>query len=402
MSNKETTHKYDIKELEDKVHEAYVALKEIDDAGTRTEFFETVWTLTRVILEVTTDDPVLGKVEDIKEVSYDYAVNLFERIITGTFVPEVREGYTKIPWTRYIKLSLRSVIFSKLNESELTKLFGDARFIFEYEEDILDGKYVSDNTIENTAARSFLAKILFKKLRMFYSKKEIKRLFPIASDLFYIQKQKIISLKLPKDVRDFSIVLLALAKRLIVSEGYRVSEGSIEHLRDALKSVVKSTIFLATVSNSRIFPLPLLLSLDVDSLYRLVTVAGGKTIKVPSMRDLESLIGGVLSAGKMMLDGKDVDKALKEVKKEYGLVMANTINIHDFINNILECVKREEVAGEPLVEVVLSSMRSLEKLFDTVVDSCDKLSGDAILHHYTELNKLLTNVTGSLVKVTEG
>jgi hypothetical protein len=315
------------------------------------------------------------------------------------FTPTVAEGYVKIPWTRYIKLSLRSVIFAKLNESELTKLFGDARFIFEYEE--AGDKYVPDNTIENAVVRKFLAKILFKKLRMFYSKKEIDRLFPIASDLFYIQKQKVISPHLPKDVRDFSIVLLALAKRLVMSEGYRNDEESIEHVRDSLKSVVKSTVFLATVSNSRIFPMSLLLSLDIDSLYRLVTVAGGKTIKIPSMRDLESLIGGVLSVGKMLLDGTDVDKALREVKKEYGLVMANTINIHDFINNILECVKREDVSGEPLIEVVLSSMRSLEKLFDTVIETCDELSGEAILHHYTELNKLLTNVTGSLVKVSE-
>ena len=36
MSKKDAAHKYDIKELEDKLHEAYIALKEVDDADTRT------------------------------------------------------------------------------------------------------------------------------------------------------------------------------------------------------------------------------------------------------------------------------------------------------------------------------------------------------------------------------
>jgi hypothetical protein len=410
---KKKHHVYNISQIEKNASDAYRRLKKKDTPSSRTKFFETIYNLALTILKVSSEDhkgsknnhdSILSRVEDKEFVAHEYSTALFERVITGNFVFEI-EDHKKIPWTPYIRLSIRDTIFKKLNEIEVNNVIDGVMQVVNFEDEYLGNKYVSAHTVEDARARKFLPHELLRRLKVFYSYDEIKRLLSISLELLgskhYAKKVRAFTKEVPVDVRDFSIVLVSLAKRLIVSEGYNVDDKNIGGLKNALSSAVKSTVFLATVANTKLFPIELFLSLDIDCLYRLVTVAGGTTIRIPTTRELDSLIAGVLSAGQVILDGKDIDSALKTVKKNYSLVMANTVNIHKFIENILVLAKDENVGGKPLINMVLSSMKSLSTVFSEVVNKSGELNGEAILHHYTELNKLLTNVTSSLLEINE-
>ena len=174
--------------------------------------------------------------------------------------------------------------------------------------------------------------------------------------------------KTPQDLQSFCVTLVALSKRLVADQypKSRDISSNAPSVQKLLKSSLRSSIFLSAVANSEMFPKELLLSLDIDSLYRLVQVCGGQSIRVPFAEELDSLLCAVVSTSKIITEGKDIDKAISDAKEACGLTMTKQINIRYFVSKLTKTfdIFKEDEQKKPLIEVLLGSLKTLTDSLD--------------------------------------
>lgn len=393
---KKPKHRYKLSDLEDKISDAYAAFQIDDTQLTRTKLYLTIKDLAYAILEVGKWNSV-----DFDEVSYEYAVYLFERLVLGTFKPR---GYdnSRFPWQHYIRKNIRHVIM-QVNNSNACWF----ELIEDLEQYVDEGSadFVEENTADLQVGRDSLSNKLFKSLRMFYPMEEIKRILPISVELISNKSRYLIKDIMPKDVREFSIILISLSKRLI-------HDHNINHDPDIpkselvkmLSSSVRSTVFLSSVVNSTFFPKELLLALDIDSLYRLIQVMEGQTIRVPTLREMDTIIGSVVAVSKAITEGSDIEDGLKESKEKYGLIFSNHINVKSFISKSVESYNifgENTVTTEPMINILLMSVKSLEILFKKLNRGIDGESSSELLDSYRVLSDSFNAFTKNLVNISD-
>ena len=141
----------------------------------------------------------------------------------------------------------------------------------------------------------------------------------------------------------------------------------------------------------------------MESLYRLSTLMGGKTIRVPTLRDIESLVGGVSAISDVLIEGKDPDRALKDVKEELGLIFSHRINLKNFVHQALESYNLfgEDQDSRPLVYMLLGAMSCLDKTFDGLALRSAEASVGELAESYKAMVTCCAKFTDSLVKISE-
>lgn len=394
---KKAKHKFNLKDLEDKAIAAYAEWEQEDNQFTRTRIFTTVKELSYAILSVGAYDKF--KI-DYEKVSYEYAIYLFQRIIMGTFK---MHGYTgRFPLQDYIRKNVKHVIFTMRDIDVWRDVVSDLEFLMDQ-----GGLSELDSVIDDTPApahfidRNVYAGKLLDLLRMYYTYDEIRRLLAISVEHIYGNWYQYVSPSTPDDIRDFVIVLVSSAKRIVRIENiFFGTDTKRSTVKRALSSAVRSTVFMSTVVNSKFFPKELLLSLDLDSLYRIVAVMGGKTLRVPTQRELDTLIGGVITASKVILEGKDIKKTVKESRNEYDLVFSSHIDIQYFVSKAVENfnIFKDGSSSEPLINLLVSSISSLDKLFKKSNFSAQDSS--ELMKQYCELSNAFSNITTALLNIS--
>lgn len=401
-NNQNAKYKYNMKELEDLALDAYAAWKADDSQANRLEFFNTVKDLAFAILKVGNFDK---HDLDSEKVSYEYALYLFERVVFGNFV---LEGLTngRFPLNQYIRLNIKHVIHSIDKNQSWIEVISELEYSIGESPSLYDNTTFTKNEIEDKILNKVYPN-LTKMLKIYFSFEEIKRLLPLSMDLFYssssYQNQFIISPNAPSDIKDFSIVLVSIVKKhcsdhsLIFSTGARSSD-----FKKAFNAALRSTVFLSSVVNSSFFPKELLLSLDIDSLYRITSILGGQTVRIPSTRELDTLIGAVITVSKIISEGKNLDEALEQGKEDYDLVLANHINIQSFISKMLQSynIFKEDTPSQPIINMLLGSIKSLDTLFSHLQKKAKDAPADKLLKQYCELSSSFSQFTDSLVKVS--
>jgi hypothetical protein len=403
-------YRFNLFELEEKVlHSYHEWEKNKLDHTLRTNLFLSIKNIAYAILSV--GDFVKYEI-DFDKTAYEYALNLLERIIK----PETNEGKKpfrfvannpggRFPVQNYINLNIRDTIFSMKKENGWKNLVEDLEFYLNKIGDEEAKSFDEINPIENNLQNFFYAKKLLKSLRIFYSFEDIRRLLYISLDLIYSNKSYLISDNIPNEIKDFTITLICLAKKLTYQSNINFSiDIKKDDLQKLLLSATRSTIMLATVANSNLFSKELLLSLDIDSLNRLVAVAGGKVIKVPTKKDLETLIGSIVCISKSVMEGEDPISNLNKIKYDYDLVFNSGITITKTISKVIETfdVFKEDNNSKALINLLVISVKSLDVLFQKLVDKSDDLPVDTILKQYTELNASFSRFTESLVSIKKG
>ena len=389
-------HKYDLTKLESAALAAYANWASDDSQEHRTVLFETVRDLAYAILQV---GPFKKYNIDYEVIAYEYSLYLFQRFILGSFRLIAKDRF---PLQLYISKNIRHVIFSH-NSGAWQELITDMEFLV----DSASVNVFQEEPVNSYKAidKKFYAQSLMKVVELYYSKAEINRLLPIALDMIFSNSRYAVSPSLPTDLKDFSIILIAASKRFTNYDNIFFTTGvKKSDLKTALKSATRSTVFLSTVVNSTFFPKELLLSLDIDSLYRLVSVMGGNTIRIPTMRELDTVLGAVVSISRMLLEDKPIESSLNETKLDYDLVFSNHVNLQYFISKSMESFNLfkndDSKASEPMINVIASSIQSLDVILQSLQERVSSESSDSLLNQYVGLSDTLAKFTDGLIKIS--
>lgn len=400
LTKPKSEYKFDLKDLESKGILAHANWKELDNNKTRTDMFMAIKDLAYAILVVGN----FRKYEvDPEKVSYEYAIYLFERIIIGSFkmIPKDKE-INRFPLQNYVNKNLMHVIFTMKDSDTWQELVSDLEVLSDRQAGSPDSDH-DKNPSHNAFARGQLAGKVLGILRVYYTYEEIRRLLSISVDYLYGNWYYYVSSDMPVDIRDFIIVLVSAAKRVVRQENiFYSTDVKTKDLKKAFSSAVRSTVFLSTVANYEFFPKELLLSLDIDSLYRLVGVMGGKTLRVPTSKELDTLLGGVVTVSRAITEGKDPAKAIKEAKEDYNLIFSSHINVQHFISKAMETfnVLREDSPSEPMINLLVTSINALDVVFKKLNKDLDSKDTESVLRQYCELSKSFSQLSDSLVKIS--
>ena len=387
------TYKFNLTDLEEKALNSYSLWKEDNSEETRTKLFLGIKNLAFAILSVGR-----WKKENIDHdlAAYEYGVYLLTRILNG-FKLESPEG-RKFALQAYMRLNLNHVVFTNLDDL-VNDVIGDIEYVLKKSGDVLDSLISEEVTLDSKLDEFFLSKKVYKSLGIFYSTEEVDRLLPLSLDI-YFNNQEFYNTKAPKEIIEFLKVLIALAKRIVRTFGVdKKVDLPKESVKNILSSTIKSSVFLAAVVNSDFFSKELLLALDIDSLYRLIDLQGGKTIRIPTQRELDTLVGTILSSSKVILEGKDLTSSIAESKKDLDLVFTRRVHLKKFVSQAIDVYNLigKDETSDPLINMVTISIKTLDSLLGKVVN--DMESKEIILDQYVELSKLINTFTKSLIEI---
>ena len=373
-------YRYNFKLLEKDLETAYRCFCLDNSSSTRTDLYHRIKEISFAILSVGSKWSKYNI--DYDTISYKYSLYLLERMITKRFRPKYTSDH--FPWVNYINKNILHVVNTCREDNLWHELVKDLEFLVDQNACVFDKVSEDGGNQEDYIAEKQLAATLYKSLRIFYSDKEIRRILPIAIDIVSSDGCTAIHKGLNKDLKDFTVVLISLAKRIIsensVSRFYEVSKTDF---KKAMSSSVRSSLFLSSVANSNIFPKELLLSLDYDSLYRIVQVAGGKCIRIPNQGELDSLMGAVLSVSNRILEGKKIDDSISTAKRDLDLVFSKQIDIQSFVTKMVDTIEihGEDKSSEPLIELLSKSLKDVKNILDQymkvkIADNSKKTFGD--------------------------
>lgn len=401
--------KYDLKALEDAALDAHAAWKADDGSETRTALFIGFRELADAVLHV---GPFEKFEIDYQHIAYEYALYLFERVITGSF--ELVALRDRFPLQLYVSKNIKHVIMTKGDNQVWSELLTDMEFLIDLDESddatnplrksFEDAVSTGDEELRHVN-RMHYAKKIWGALRCYYVKTEIDRLLPLALDLVYDNPRHVVAPDLPADLRDFTVIMIATAKRLVSQDNiFHATDVKKGVLSRALASAARSTVFLSTVANTNAFPKEFLLALDIDSLYRLVSIMGGKRVRVPTMRQMETLIGSVVAMSKMLMEGKTMDSSVLEAKGDLDLTFSHRFNIPTFISDAMQIydVFGDEKGSEPLLQLMIKSIKSLDVLLAEIKERAATQGSAELVGEYAKLTSTYSTFTESLVRISSG
>ena len=385
----------DFIKLEDNISSAYSRFCECKDESSKTDLFISIKELANTIL--LTDKTWKKYNLNYGEISYEYALYLYERIDSGNFKP-------KGIWNAYIRKSLRIVL------PELSK--GDPVWgsIVPLDDNIkLDdgGEEVEKINVRMDSKKQ--GSKIYEGLKLFYSESEINRLYFLASEAIYVDPEKPVAKNIPDDVRDFISVLIAVGKRILGAPKINKlkEELSVKSLRRVIMSSMNAALLTLAALRFKILPRSVLLHMDAASLYRIMYDKPGTTvtIKFPSFKKMEMGIAAASVASKMILEGKDFDAAFKETEKEYDLSFGKKrrakANLKKFVDKMraVENIFGEDIESEALIDVLISIVKILKNMSDRTPSLVSEgMDSAEILKIYHELSRISSKVTGFLIE----
>jgi len=382
-------------QLEDNISSAYSRFCECKDESSKTDLFLSIKELANIIL--LTDKTWKKYNLNYGEVSYEYALYLYERIDSGNFKP-------KGIWNAYIRKSLKVAL------PELLK--GDPIWdsVVSLDDDIrLDdgGEEVEKINVRMDSKKQ--GSTIYEGLKLFYPESEINRLYSLASEAIYVDPDRPVAKNIPDDVRDFISVLLAVGKRILdISKINELKEGlSVKSLKGVIMSAMNAALLTLAALRFKILPRSVLLHMDVASLYRIMYDKPGATvtIKFPSFKKMEMGIAAASIASRMILEGKNFDTAFKEVEKEYDLAFGKKrrakASLKKFVDKMIavENIFGEDLESETLIDVLLSIVKILHNLSDhTPALVNEGMTSAETIKIFNELSRISGKVTGFLVE----
>ncbi len=337
----------------------------------KANFYSAIKDLARMILVNKYD------VDSVEDSAHDYATSLFERVVING--DRLGSGDNRIPFTQYITLNIKSLIYGYSNSSDIQHLYDDVK----------ETSYESKN---------YIAGKLYDLLSVYYSSEEIKRKLPICLDLICETSSQPLARTLPKDLRAFGVTLVCLAKRLASRERTEVNEN-IDTVEQALRAGFRSSLFLGLLADNPSYA-PIFMSLDIDSLFRLASISGGQRITVPSMQYINSLINGTVVATKLIGENKDVDevdyKFLSALDNEFKIrtdsdKTVSLPSLQKTVSRALDVYKASEcdIPSSSLLGSMTASLTAVSKLLDSVdPDVSAKTLVTFIDNHQAVIDKL--------------
>jgi len=381
-NNNGKNHKWNLIALENSALDAYYNWEKNNTETTRTTLFLAINDLAYAILNV---GGYIRTVENLEELAYEYALYLFERILTGNLKLHAK---TKFPLQFYISKNIKHIIKQKRNNNWQDLIIDLESLLKSKNDEEIIGK-----STDNQFDKFYLANQLLDALKLFYDNSDIERILPIAINMIYDRAYYYIPSSYPTDIQDFCITLIALSKHFTHKNEIH---PKVISSKEALEYAIKNTVFLASIVNSKFFPRELLLSCDIDSLYRLVAILGGKRIRIPNQKELDTLIGVTSAISDMILNGKDKRDALMAAKKKFKLCFSGRINLDRFLSNVIKCMNMfdEHAPSYPIIDIITDRIKELGKNLDV-----SNLDSQYSINKYCELTEYFVKLTENLTKL---
>lgn len=387
-----TKKKYNFKDLEDKVNRYYFSGLDKNLDSDKSSFFKSVYNLAYAILEVSK-----YKV-DFDTVAHDYAALMYERVfILGDLF------YTKsdrIPFTSYIRLNIKNLVYPKDSNLVYKDVLEDLKYIVDSESVDLPISNVSSNDkIES------LGDELYSALLKFYDNDTIKQKLHISLDLIFDTDFQPISRNMPKDLQVFSITLICIAKRIATDNRLQnIKKRDVNTISNALEASLRSSSFLAIMSENPNY-IPLFLSLDIDSIYRLATVSGGTRVTVPSLRYLSNIMNTSVVASSVILDSskryvsyRDITKISKNFKiKSSNGSNVSRVSLQKSISKALDIYDTlgHDEKSNPILQTLGYSVKAIEKLADSATGESRKIVLEYLDNYSLIIDRLRSKVSSS-------
>lgn len=389
-----TRKKYNLPALEDNLRDSYAShIAEPKNEDHKLRLFYDIEKIAYAILSVKYDAKNFSR----QEIAYEYAIYLLQRILSQEFTPVAMHG--KFPWQFYINQNIKHILFTKIKETSSNPNLDEYSDLENYTHNEVNVYFqVEDNYI-----RKIFEDRLLEQLGNFYTEDDIKRLYPLAiKELLADAQNKLVPDNLPKDLEGFLITTIALAKKLAkdLNITKKHSPNFQIPIEEAIQNSIKSTLFLSTIGSEDKFPKGLFMSLDMDSLYRLIATMGGKTIRIPTEREMDTLIAAVVTLGAMIGEGKSFQQAFKIAKSEYQCVLSKQINIRNFVKELGTNLIKNDTASTPLMQTLDGTVGFLNELFKELLDRVKEEPTQHIIDLYTRISTNQSNIMENLITVS--
>jgi hypothetical protein len=399
------TYRFDFYALEDEVNKYYKEVRATEHNVESDEYAAAVGHLYKALSELAyrifcVNPPFVYKKRGLDPYNNacNHALDIVERVRSKTidWDPEKRQA-----WTSYLRLSTRyfytvmptlpdyttksldevfEEIESKLNDvSSLNLEDSPSHVTYQDNSQLLKGGFVDH---------------LYLLLRTYCPKDDILRLIPITiTSIKY-------DLEVNEEVSRFKCLVLNLIKRLTdFHNATEHVEPSI--LPDSLdKSVITLLLlnFASYQNQNSTIPFDLVSSLDFHSLMRLAATSGGKFIRIPTVRELETVIASSVALSSMLLDGSTFREARIKAKSVIGF-RSNVRSLNRFMKNmrdclspansqILLCLNKSGGASflSDLIKSFKTSNRAMVKILDRMESEISSLSSEELLEYLKTLD----------------
>jgi hypothetical protein len=397
-------YRFDMWELEDACIKGYAEWKEDkDNDDIRVAMFES---FRKIAYAVTS----LGNYSKLglnyDEVAYEYALYLYDRIAFRGFRPEPKEtnpDEQRFPWNKYVTLNIKGIIYAKAAENSWQDMVGDFESLLEAHRSD-DPELVNASQPDSGLDKYYFSKMLFQQMRMLYTESEMLRLFPFSIDLMNTFMNFKVRDNLPTDIKSFCINLYSVAKRICRDNNLSYTfNPKMKDFKSAFESALRSSIFMSLVSEGSIIDKELVISLDIDSLQRIVQICGGKTIKIPTQSQLDSMMGATTAIAQNIISGKPISESVYQSKHDLELSFPFNAHLQLVISKMMEAydIKMKDNHTQPMITLLTSSICTLQKMFDTLASQTDKVSASDLMKSYLDLSTTFTTMTDSLIRVSQ-
>jgi hypothetical protein len=348
-----------------KAFNSYISILGSHSTEDKLKFIQNVKELAKELLK-------LGNITGINydEVTTGLSLDLLDRISKGGFT----EGsFGKNSFKIYIEKSLIRFIKEQ----------------FEFESGFKDVIYDYDlivNTAEDEEYPKLLDKFgygrsLHKLLQIFFTKEEITLYSPLCMEIIHSGRD---ASNLSNDIKNFYDILVAGSRRVAYEEGIIFSGYSKKRLESAIKQALNSTLFLAAIDETKAVPKELLLSCDLDGLYTLARLAGGKEVKLPTVQDLDDLVNGVKKASSFIFNEDKTATNPKASKIAYAAIQSVK-------------TRKNEKVFKSIVDLVNSSMEALPVLVQKIAEGSTRLDNKTLIKNYAVVTQKASKLVSTFL-----
>ena len=400
--NPNPRYRFNFKEMEDEINKAYVKIRvseQKDDTDNYniglSEIYQLLADMMFGILSVNPPKYFVKHNIDAYEEACAFAINIVGRIERKriNWDHTVRQA-----WTWYVKICSKYYHAEYPKDCNLTVSLD--KIFEEIEDEFISIETVSEDPLLPYVYQDDIQLVhreLFKKLmfvlQVYYEKSEITRMMPLV--LYSIQY----NIDIPDEIAKLRGLFLVTLKRLslIYSESDRVLPFTID------QSINKSTVtlillmYLSSEENSTI-PIELVSSLDFFSLARLAVFAGGKTLYIPTMDELEAVVTSSMALSEMLMTGSNSKISRKAAKKAIKFKY-DIRRLNKYIKSMITTLSASENAfvnylgtncETPFFYDLLANLKHISKCQSDIIETLnEKIKGsspDELMSYLTELD----------------
>jgi hypothetical protein len=380
-------YRYNFRLREDMVNKYYQLVRKSEsypesDAYKKSvsRLYKSVADLAFAIFRVDPPEHLVKSNGDFYDMACEYSLYLTQRIQKRRldWNPEIRHA-----WTKYIRLNTKFIYHTlPVTQSKflsLDHLLDELDCLLE-SNDLEDIHTPLPDSVTYQDPRDLLRREFFDKvmiiLKTYYTDKEIQKYIPlVVSSLLY-------DFNIPDDAERFKSLLLIMIRRVSViykSSDYLKPTGLTQSVDRSVITLVLLS-YMTRPDINKTLPFELVSSLDFHSIVRLSMMAGGKTLYIPSVDDIELVVASAVALSSMLSGGKSF-KDSRYVAKDIVGCRKDVRRLNKFMREMTESLDPSSLrliaeinkgGEESFLRDLLENLKTMTDKQKTILDKLEK------------------------------